>query len=168
MVTAEDTFFTKYHSPIGELLIVGTDTAITQISFPTHPGKKTIRDHRVKNRQPFTEVCRQLDLYFAQRLTRFELNLQPAGTKFQQAVWAHLQQIPYGQTASYTDIAIATGNPKATRAVGSANGSNPIPIIIPCHRVIGRDGSLTGFGGGLPIKQFLLQLEDSEQMSLAL
>jgi methylated-DNA-[protein]-cysteine S-methyltransferase len=101
----------------------------------------------------------QLDADFSGTLRAFALPLQPAGTSFQREVWSMLAQIPYGQTWSYGDVARRIGKPQAVRAVGAANGRNPIPIVLPCHRVIGADGSLTGFGGGLPTKQFLLALE---------
>lgn len=107
----------------------------------------------------FEEVKRQLDQYFKGRLKSFDLELKTGGTPFQQQVWQALAKIPYGSTISYGDLAVQIGNPKAVRAVGLANGKNPIPIIIPCHRVIGKNGSLTGFGGGLDVKRFLLELE---------
>ena len=107
----------------------------------------------------FEEVKRQLDQYFKGRLKSFDLELKTGGTPFQQQVWEALAKIPYGSTISYGDLAVQIGNPKAVRAVGLANGRNPIPIIIPCHRVIGKNGSLTGFGGGLDVKRFLLELE---------
>ena len=108
-----------------------------------------------------TEHRRQLDGYFAGKRTAFDLAFQPEGSPFQLAVWRALLDIPYGETVSYGEIARRIGEPvSASRAVGAANGDNPIPIIIPCHRVIGADGSLTGFGGGLPVKTFLLELED--------
>ena len=110
-------------------------------------------------RRPFRDVIIQLDAYFAGRLRRFELPLAPEGTPFQREVWSALTTIPYGETVSYGELARRVGRPAASRAVGAANGRNPIPIIIPCHRVIGADGTLTGFGGGLPIKRRLLQLE---------
>lgn len=107
----------------------------------------------------FTEVKEQLQAYFDQRLTRFDLPLAPAGTDFQLRVWEALMTIPYGDTSSYGEIAGRMGRPGASRAVGAANGQNPLPIVIPCHRVIGRDGTLTGFGGGLEVKRRLLALE---------
>lgn len=125
-----------------------------------------VADQWIKDSSQFKEACNQLDHYFAGRLTTFELPLAARGTEFQQSVWAELLNIPYGATTSYGAIAKTLGNPKAVRAVGNANGRNPIPVIIPCHRVIGSDGSLTGFGGGLPTKTFLLNLENSEQLSL--
>jgi methylated-DNA-[protein]-cysteine S-methyltransferase len=105
------------------------------------------------------ETARQLDAYFSQRLREFDLPLAPRGTKFQLDVWNTLQKIPYGKTWSYADLAKRIGRPDAVRAVGAANGRNPLPIIIPCHRVIGSNGQLVGFGGGLPIKRWLLELE---------
>jgi methylated-DNA-[protein]-cysteine S-methyltransferase len=108
---------------------------------------------------PLAPVISQLDQYFNPGRTTFDLPLDPRGTAFQQRVWQELLRIPYGETASYGDIAERIGNPKACRAVGMANRRNPIPLIIPCHRVIGHDGSLTGFGGGLAVKERLLALE---------
>jgi methylated-DNA-[protein]-cysteine S-methyltransferase len=105
------------------------------------------------------EVIRQLQAYFAGELENFDLAVSPQGTPFQQKVWSELQRIPYGETLSYGELARRIGNPKACRAVGLANGSNPISIVIPCHRVIGSNGKLTGYGGGLPIKEKLLALE---------
>ena len=105
------------------------------------------------------DAVRQLKAYFAGELENFDLSLSPQGTPFQQKVWSELQKIPYGKTISYGELARRIGNPKASRAVGLANGSNPISIVIPCHRVIGANGKLTGYGGGLPIKEKLLALE---------
>ena len=105
------------------------------------------------------ETIHQFDAYFARRLTRFSLPIEARGTDFQRAVWAALREIPYGKTVSYADIARAVGNPKAARAVGRANNGNPLAIVIPCHRVVGADGSLTGYSGGLEIKRYLLELE---------
>jgi methylated-DNA-[protein]-cysteine S-methyltransferase len=113
----------------------------------------------------FQGAIRQLCEYFAGERKIFSLKLSPQGTDFQKAVWSALQKIPYGETISYKQLAERIGKPKAVRAVGAANGANPIPIIIPCHRVIGHDGSLTGFGGGLPLKKRLLELE-SRQLPL--
>src|SRR5690606_5230010 len=107
------------------------------------------------------EARRQLEEYFAGKRRDFDLPLSPRGTDFQRSVWTTLAAIPYGRTWSYLDLARRIGKPSATRAVGAANGRNPLPIVLPCHRVIGADGSLTGFGGGLPTKAFLLRLEGS-------
>ena len=118
-----------------------------------------------QDKAPFVEVIRQLQAYFDGELREFDLPLAPEGTEFQLRVWNTLRAIPYGETISYAQLAQKIGDPKAVRAVGLANGSNPIPIIIPCHRVIGSNGSLTGFGGGLSNKKKLLALE-SRQLSL--
>jgi methylated-DNA-[protein]-cysteine S-methyltransferase len=111
-------------------------------------------------------AVKQLREYFAGRRAEFDLPLAPEGTEFQRTVWRNLQDIPYGETISYGELAKRVGNPKASRAVGAANGQNPIPIVIPCHRVIGANGKLTGFGGGLPTKEALLALE-TKQLRLA-
>ena len=146
-------------TPIGGLLLMGDGDALCGVHFqagprPTRPSKDWVEDAR-----PFREVVRQLKAYFAGRLQVFDLPLAPQGTEFQIQVWRALGTIPYGRTRSYGEIARHLGRPEASRAVGAANGQNPIPVIIPCHRVIGADGSLTGFGGGLPIKRRLLALE---------
>ena len=130
------------------------------ISFPR--TETVAAEKWKKNARPFKDVCKQLDSYFKGRLKNFDLPLEPPGTPFQQSVWQALLTIPYGQTCSYADIATQIKNPKAVRAVGNANGRNPISIIIPCHRVIGSNGSLTGFGGGLPTKTYLLNLENPQ------
>lgn len=155
-------------SPIGELLIAGDDEGLHLIGFPEGKGKVMLAENWVNNELCLPEVELQLREYFRGERENFELTLCPHGTEFQLEVLHALQQIPYGSTCSYIDLATEIGRPKAVRAVGSANGRNPIPIIIPCHRVIGADGSLTGFGGGLPTKQFLLELEGVGQKSLAL
>jgi len=139
-------------SPVGSLWLASDGECLTKLTFGTNPAGE--------NPCPLLERTREELLeYFSGRRREFDIPLRPAGTAFQQADWRALCQIPYGETASYRDIAIAIGNPKACRAVGMANHANPIAIIIPCHRVVGRDGSLTGYGGGLEIKRFLLKLE---------
>lgn len=112
------------------------------------------------------QAVEQLRAYFAGELRDFDLALDIQGTPFQKRVWAELRNIPYGETRSYSDVANAIGAPKAVRATGAANGRNPIPIVVPCHRVIGADGSLTGYGGGLPLKRFLLDLEARHPYSI--
>ncbi|HEV2213547.1 MAG TPA: methylated-DNA--[protein]-cysteine S-methyltransferase [Gammaproteobacteria bacterium] len=146
-------------SPVGELLLTGDRDALCGVNFQRgrHPEKPPAES--LESEAPFRETIRQLMAYFAGRLQRFELPLQPRGTEFQLQVWQALCTIPYGETWSYGELARRIRRPAAFRAVGAANGQNPIPIIIPCHRVIGSDGSLTGFGGGLPIKRQLLALE---------
>ncbi|MEM7261834.1 MAG: methylated-DNA--[protein]-cysteine S-methyltransferase [Planctomycetota bacterium] len=118
-----------------------------------------LRDARPEDASVLDAVRHQLDEYFEHRRRRFELPLAPEGTEFQRRVWSELEAIPFGETISYGELATRVGNPKASRAVGAANGQNPIAIIVPCHRVIGADGRLTGFGGGLPMKEWLLNWE---------
>jgi methylated-DNA-[protein]-cysteine S-methyltransferase len=148
-------------TPIGILLIAGDDTAVHEIRFPykTKPAKPD-RTWQEMERGPVAEAARQLREYFAGKRMEFDLPLVLRGTEFQKMVWTRLQEIPYGTTISYGELAQRVGNPKASRAVGSANGKNRIPIVIPCHRVVASGGKLGGFGGGLPVKQALLMLEE--------
>lgn len=149
------TSYCEISTPIGALRLSGDEEGLREISFGSAPLPRGER----LSRAPFETVIEELEEYFAGRLTRFRLRLAPRGTPFQLRVWALLQEIPYGETTTYGEIARRIGKPSACRAVGAANGRNPIPVIIPCHRVVGADGSLTGFGGGLPIKEALLRLE---------
>lgn len=154
-----------YRSEIGLIEIIGTETAITSLNFVDNDRDEILAVH------PALQECvSQLDAYFKGTRREFELELAPEGTPFQQQVWRELLKIPYGRTTSYLEIARAIGNEKAVRAVGAANGQNPISIIIPCHRVIGADGKLTGYGGGLWRKEWLLNHERNfaigQQMSL--
>lgn len=144
-------------SPAGPLLVAGEGEALLHLEFGSKPRQGWV--HKVGG---FREAGRQLDLYFAGKLREFTLDLRPEGTPFQLAVWGELIRIPYGTTVSYGEIARRLGKPGASRAVGLANGANPIAIIIPCHRVIGAGGALTGFGGGLDVKRRLLALERGE------
>ena len=153
-------------SPIGDLLLAGRNATLERIGFPEGKGVIHPEDSWLQDDAVFTQAEDQLNEYFEGRRQHFELKLNPTGTPFQLNVLTALQQIPFGQTTTYRDIARSIGRPKAVRAVGAANGRNPLPIVIPCHRVIGADGSLTGFGGGLPAKSFLLNLE-SPGFSLA-
>lgn len=147
-------------TPIGALLVAGDQDALQQIRFlGDRDGRTEIQADWIEGSRPLREVVRQLTAYFRGRLTEFELPMRAEGTAFQQRVWQALRQIPFGRTASYGDIARQIGQPSASRAVGAANGKNPIPIVVPCHRIIGSGGALVGFGGGLPIKRKLLQLE---------
>jgi methylated-DNA-[protein]-cysteine S-methyltransferase len=146
-----------HDSPVGPLTLISDGQALTHCEFenpryPFEPAPAGEDELIVKAR-------RQLDLYFAGKLRTFDLPLAPRGTPFQQRVWAELLQIPYGVTRSYGALAAALNSPNASRAVGLANGRNPIAIIVPCHRVIGADGSLTGYGGGMARKRLLLDLE---------
>lgn len=157
--------YTTMESPVGLLLLAGDTGGLRSVSFESSRRAARIQADWKEDKTPFAEVIRQLRAYFRGDLKDFDLPLAPDGTEFQLRVWRNLQTIAYGETISYGQLAERIGNPKAVRAVGLANGCNPIPIIIPCHRVIGGDGSLTGFGGGLPNKRKLLALE-SRQMSL--
>ena len=141
-------------SPIGLLTIEETDGAITALRF----GGETVSPPPTPLLQ---RAAQQLTEYFAARRRRFDLPLRPQGTAFQQAAWSALCDIPYGQTRTYAQQAAAIGNPKACRAVGMANHRNPLPLFIPCHRVIGAGGKLTGYAGGLAVKRFLLELEQA-------
>jgi methylated-DNA-[protein]-cysteine S-methyltransferase len=154
--------FQDMPSPIGRLRLIATDTALVGIWF--EHGRDAARgDPGLEERaSPLLERARtQLEEYFAGSRRQFDLPLEPSGTEFQRRVWKQLLAIGYGETTTYGALARDLGDARASRAVGLANGSNPIPIVIPCHRVIGADGSLTGFGGGLPIKRALLDLEGS-------
>ena len=165
----EDHVGTFYHhtldSPIGGLLLIGDGEALHGVHFQDGPHPTKPRKEWEPSERPFREVIRQLKAYFAGKLTDFDLPLAPVGTEFQLKVWRALRTIPYGETWSYGELARRIRRPAASRAVGAANGQNPIPVIVPCHRVIGSDGSLTGFGGGLAIKQTLLALEGALPVS---
>jgi len=158
-------YYTMFDSPVGPLLLAGDSNALRRGSFESSKPLAIPQGEWKQNRAPFTEVIRQLQAYFRGQLKEFDVPLAMEGTDFQLRVWNTLRKIPYGETISYAQLAERIGNPQAVRAVGLANGSNPIPIIVPCHRVIGSDGSLTGFGGGLSTKKKLLDLE-SKQLSL--
>lgn len=148
-------------SPLGELLLAGEKNVLQLIGFPEGKGAITPHDDWREVVGSFVEVENQLGEYFNGCRQVFDLELEPHGTPFQLRVLDALCDIPFGQTVSYGDIATAIGKPKAVRAVGAANGRNPLPIVIPCHRVIGANGSLTGFGGGLAAKSYLLNLEST-------
>jgi methylated-DNA-[protein]-cysteine S-methyltransferase len=156
--------YTTMNSPIGLLLLAGDEGGLRLVHFASGRRPKSPERGWTGDSAPFKEVIRQLNAYFDGKLKDFELPLVLDGTEFQLLVWRNLQKIPYGETVSYGQLARRIGSPAAARAVGLANGSNPIPIIIPCHRVIGSNGDLTGFGGGLPVKKKLLALE-SRQLS---
>ncbi len=149
-----------YQSPIGKLLLVGADGVLEELHFPNSSEQIHIPEDWQCDEQCFQPALQQLAEYFTGSRQQFDLKIAPKGTTFQQSVWQELCKIPFGQTASYGEIAERIGNPKACRAVGLANAKNPLPIIVPCHRVIGKDGSLTGFGGGLEIKKQLLDIEN--------
>jgi methylated-DNA-[protein]-cysteine S-methyltransferase len=157
--------YTTIDSPVGNLLMAADAQGLRLVSFASSKRAEPVHPEWKEDKTPFAEVIRQLLAYFAGELREFDLPLAPEGTEFQLRVWNCLRTIPYGETISYAQLAQKIGNSQAVRAVGLANGSNPIPIIIPCHRVIGSDGSLVGFGGGLSNKKKLLALE-SRQLSL--
>ncbi len=148
------THYDTIDSPIGELLMAGDGRALTAVHMNGTPAPGWKRD-----RGALREPAAQLESYFAGELREFDLPVAPQGTPFQREVWSALREIPYGTTISYAELAAAVGRPGAARAVGAANGRNPIAVVIPCHRVIGASGALTGYGGGLGRKRLLLELE---------
>jgi len=158
-------FYTQIESPVGPLLLAGDAQGLRSLSFEKSRRAERVQQDWKQDKTQFAEVIRQLRAYFGGKLKEFNVPLALEGTEFQLSVWRSLRTIPYGETISYGQLAQRIGNPKAVRAVGLANGCNPIPIIIPCHRVIGSNGSLTGFGGGIANKKKLLALESS-QLSL--
>ncbi len=160
-------YYTYATSPIGQLLLAGSADALQVIGFPHGDKARRADIGWERYDEPFKKTARQLNEYFAGDRQEFELDLAPDGTTFQVEVLEALRGIPYGETCTYRDIAVAVGRPKAVRAVGNANGRNPLPIVIPCHRVIGSDGSLTGFGGGIEIKRYLLDLEQQHCVPFA-
>ena len=152
---SETIYYSCVGSPVGPLLLAVSERGLVALEF----GRGKIPAGWVESEEKTAACARQLEEYFAGRRRRFDLQLDLRGTDFQKRCWRELLKIPYGETRSYADIARAIGNPAAVRAVGLANGQNPIAIIVPCHRVIGSDGSLTGYGGGLETKRKLLELE---------
>lgn len=138
------------------LRLVAGETGLRTITFGEVDSEGPDRDD---SHSLLREAIAQLDAYFTRSLREFSLPLEIAGTDFQLRVWRLLREIPYGETRSYRDLAVALGNPAAVRAVGAANGANPLPVVIPCHRVIGSNGNLVGYGGGLPLKRRLLEIE---------
>lgn len=166
-----DVLYTYLESPIGPLLLAGDGVRLSKVGFPNGKGRVAPRDDWRRDDDQFVEARAQLSAYFAGELRSFDLELMPVGSPFQLSVWQALTAIPYGATTSYGELAHRIGRPSASRAVGAANGANPIPIIVPCHRVIGASGALTGFGGGIETKRWLLAHEqggkqDSLQGSL--
>jgi methylated-DNA-[protein]-cysteine S-methyltransferase len=155
----ETLLYTTVDSPIGPLLLLGDGEALHGLYM--QEGRKPVRVSAAWQaaEEPFAEARRQLDEYFAGERTTFDLPLMAEGSEFERHVWRALEEIPYGETQSYGQVAERVGTPGAARAVGLANGRNPISIVVPCHRVIGANGTLTGYGGGLERKRFLLELE---------
>ena len=152
-------FATVENTPVGALRLVGTEVGLSMVWFLRGRKQHKPPADWKEDRAFFMDVNRQLEEYFAGTLRKFDIPLVMEGTEFQRRVWKSLETVPYGQTISYGELAQRIGAPKAARAVGLANGQNPIPIIVPCHRVIGSNGTLTGFGGGVENKRKLLALE---------
>ena len=153
--------FSTLKSPIGEIIITADEHGITSIYSPTHETINSNVENAKRDDAKLRDATDQLRAYFAGELQEFSLTLNPQGTQFFKQVWKHLQAIPYGTTISYGELAKRLGKPTASRAVGMANGRNPISFVVPCHRGIGHDGSLTGYGGGLKLKRWLIEFEKS-------
>jgi methylated-DNA-[protein]-cysteine S-methyltransferase len=155
----EKIYFAEWKSPLGTLVLESDGRALTRIRLPDEEYENDPAARRVRRPGLFRDAALQLKEYFAGTRKEFDLPLNPAGTPFQNEVWAELVKIPRGETLSYSELAERVGRPGSHRAVGAANGRNPLPIVIPCHRVIGKSGKLTGYAGGLAAKQKLLELE---------
>lgn len=155
--------YSQIPTPCGPLLLVINEQGLCHVDFFRSPKPVVVPESWQPDDVALAPYAEQFTAYFDGRLQRFDLPLAARGSEFQQQVWQALAQIPYGETRSYTDIALVIDKPKAMRAVGAANGRNPLAIIVPCHRVIGRDGTLTGYAGGLAIKQFLLKHEQEHR-----
>lgn len=153
--------YTFVQTPVGRVQLTSDGEFLTGLYFNTHKSAAVLQAGRRRDDDipVFTKAKQELHLYFAGNLIEFSVPIKLAGTEFQLEVWRALTEIPYGKTISYKELALRVGRKDASRAVGLANGKNPISIVVPCHRVIGADGSLTGYGGGLPIKSALLDLE---------
>lgn len=164
-VAVDNTYVqTTYSSPVGDLTIIGSESGLRAILWPNErPGRVTINHLVVPDIDGRLDlVVEQLDDYFAGTRHEFSVPLVPSGTEFQRAVWQQLSSIPYGRTSSYGELAAAIGKPSAARAVGAATGLNPISVVVPCHRLVGSKGSLTGFAGGLDAKRWLLRHEQNQ------
>jgi len=151
--------WTVVTTPVGDMMVIGDDEVVRFVHLPDSFTERHFAPERAGSPKAVRAAVEQIDAYFAGALTEFSLPLEPAGTDFQRRVWFALAAIPYGTTESYGQLATRVGNPKACRAVGLANGRNPLPLVLPCHRVIGANGSLTGYGGGLDLKKRLLDHE---------
>jgi methylated-DNA-[protein]-cysteine S-methyltransferase len=152
-------YYQYMKSPVGKLLVAGNNEGLHMISFPKGNKRYVPEAHWVEDQKPIHESLRQLEAYFLGKLKTFSIDICLNVPPFQKKVLTALCRVPYGETISYGELAKNIGNQKASRAVGQANARNPIPIVIPCHRVIGSSGKLTGFGGGVAVKQALLDLE---------
>jgi methylated-DNA-[protein]-cysteine S-methyltransferase len=153
-------FYKEIRSPLGKLKLVASANALVGVLWEEGRNRLKLDAQKIEGHHPILALAeRQLTEYFAGTRTEFDLPLEPRGTEFQKKVWQSLRTIPFGTTKSYVEIARSIGSPRACRAVGAANGKNPLPIVVPCHRVIGTNGALTGFGGGVETKAKLLALE---------
>ena len=155
----DDVTYRYLETPIGRLMLAGTERGLWRIEFASGKTRRGPQPQWRRDDECLPEAAVQLRDYFAGQRRDFDLPIEPRGTDFQLRTWRALRAIPYGATTTYAALARSIGKPKAVRAVGAANGRNPLPIVVPCHRVIGSDGSLTGFGGGTDVKRTLLQLE---------
>ncbi|MEE8587570.1 MAG: methylated-DNA--[protein]-cysteine S-methyltransferase [Acidobacteriota bacterium] len=153
-------------SRLGPVLVAADEQGLREVSFQEGVNPAMLRAGWVEDQDFLEEPARQLQSYLAGSLRRFDLRLAPRGTPFQQKVWRALEEIPYGRTITYSELAQSIGRPAACRAVGAANGRNPLPIVLPCHRVIGSNGTLTGYGAGLKFKEALLQLERQKESGI--
>lgn len=159
---SNNTYYSIFSSPYGEIALTANERGLTALAFQSGSAAIALPEHATKNESLFTEVHQQLNEYFSGDRTNFDLALSPQGTPFQQKVWQALTTIKQGETKSYAWLAEKINNKKAVRAVGTANGANPIALIIPCHRVIGSNGKLTGYAGGLALKAKLLMHEKAQ------
>jgi methylated-DNA-[protein]-cysteine S-methyltransferase len=157
------TVYTLVESPIGELTIVGADGHVTGLYFPDHWGRPAY-EKGTRDDAAFAVVAGELEEYFAGRRTVFDVPVRATGDAFERAVWAEIALVPHGSTTTYGEIAAALGDPSRAREVGAAVGRNPLSVLVPCHRVVGKGGKLTGYAGGLRRKRFLLDLEDWGQL----
>ena len=160
--------YSTLKSPIGEIIVTADDQGIRSIYSPTHESLITTLEHAKRDDAKLRDATDQLRAYFAGELQEFSLTLNPQGTTFFKQVWKHLEEIPFGTTISYGELAKQIGKPTASRAVGMANGRNPISFVVPCHRVIGQNGSLTGYGGGLKLKRWLIDFEKTHVVELSI
>jgi methylated-DNA-[protein]-cysteine S-methyltransferase len=167
-MSANGLFWDEIDTPIGGLLLVSDGVQLSEVHFQSGAGVRALSPALGRNAKALEHAKAQLAQYFRGARREFDMPIAPMGTAFQRDVWRALRDIPFGETRSYSELARSLGKPNAVRAVAQANGSNPLPIIIPCHRVIGADGSLTGFGGGLEIKHWLLEHESAGRGQLPL